>query len=204
MKLGGVLALTMTLVASLCGPAAAGEAAVGLKGGGAMTSIGGDFGELYDNKMGLVAGAYASYYFTEYVGIQAELLYVMKGATGTLYDDYYYYDVTISLDYIEVPFLLKARFPLSDTFAPIVFGGPAIAVNVRAEYSLNGYHDDIADRVSDLDLGLVVGAGCEILMQPLMLTGDLRYEIGILNINESVAFERNHGLTLMIGVGLSL
>jgi hypothetical protein len=204
------LLIATALLASVAGSADAGETIIGCKGGLAVTSIYGDLGDVYDNRMGIVGGGFATLYFSEYVGVQAEFLYVMKGATATMYDEWDEYNFDYSFDYIEVPMLLKIRVPFGETVAPNAFMGPALALNVRAEGSVDGYEEDMADYISDIDLGIVAGVGLDVRFDTIVLTGDLRYELGLMNLLDEdevggdVASEKNHGVLIMIGAGFSL
>ena len=221
MRLACVLLVLAGVAVASVGEASDMEIAIGIKSGMTISSIYGDFGDAYDPKAGLVGGGFVTAYVSDYIGLQAEVLYVMKGARATYqyYDEwgewYGEYDATFSLDYVEVPLLAKLRIPISSGFSPNVFFGGAVGFNTRAEAAVDEYYygrEEVKIKgVSTIDLGLIVGAGIDVSLEPLFLTGDIRYEIGLLNINDAsywapcpVADEMNHALILTIGFGLSM
>lgn len=220
---------------------AAGNLQIGFKGGLGLSSIYGETYEYYywddwddyyyeesyeySGKLGLAGGGFITIYFADYFGVQAELLFVRKGAVMKLeayYEDYYdiYYieeDINVNLDYIEVPILAKIRLPLGESFAPNFFAGGSLCINTGAQWELDGETIDL-DCITPVDLGIITGFGFDVVAEPICITADVRYEIGLLNINDEncledeigscydidVLVERNHALIAMIGIGFTL
>ncbi len=109
---------------------------IGPKAGLNIATIGGDDadqildGQSLDSKTGFAAGLFFMYQFSNMFAIQPEAYYTTKGATYSESGA----DLTISLDYIEVPFLFKLLIPIEGSkFRPSIFAGPAIGFNMTAK-----------------------------------------------------------------------
>ncbi len=212
------LLIAVILSCLLAVNAYAADFCIGFKGGLGLTSIYGDYGDEYENKTGITGGAFVTVYFMDFLGIQAEALYARKGASFEAYD-YEYGDLgsaDYNLDYLEVTFLPKVRVPLGESFAPTFFLGGSIALNIASGWTYEGETTDV-DCVSDSDICIITGFGVDIMADALLLTLDVRYTMGLLNVHDEECIEdeldgyeydipenRNHGLVFMAGVGFTL
>ena len=109
---------------------------IGPKAGLNIASIGGDDadqileGQSLDSKTGFSGGLFFMYQFSNMFAIQPEAYYTMKGATYSESGA----DLTISLDYIEVPLLFKLLIPIEGSnIKPSIFAGPSIGFNMTAK-----------------------------------------------------------------------
>jgi hypothetical protein len=168
----------------------------GVKVGMSMSTITGDNTTDAASKIGLAGGGFVNIGIGT-LSIQPELLYVQKGAQDKNNSKFKY-----MLDYIEIPVLLKASFGTTST-KPSIFVGPAIGILMTSKFTDGTTDVDNKDNTNSMDLGLVVGAGVDISK----ITVDLRYELGLSNINKAPAgytgtmpTTNNGAMLLMVGV----
>ena len=90
-----------------------------------------DFGVDPSSKMGFGGGVFFGYSFSELFGIQAEALYMMKGATYEAEFEGTTYTADAKIDYFEVPLLLKVTIPTEGKIKPAIFAGPALSPTTR-------------------------------------------------------------------------
>lgn len=117
-----------------------------------------------------------------------------------------------TLSYIELPFLVKYRVPLSSGLRPVVFGGGYFAYRVsRNLYDkvTEIYEGCVGPPViyiphSERDGGIVMGVGLEHMGKSTGMHFDLRVNIGLLDVYDGTEEykKRNHSLSFMVGVSL--
>lgn len=175
----------------------------GIKGGLNIASLSGDEMDDLDSRMGLAAGAYLSVPVVPSLSIQPEVLYMMKGATESFNGT----DVTIQLDYLEIPILVKYSFGVPGAPArPSIFAGPAFGLNlsskVKAEAGGESVEEDLED-IKDTDLGLVFGAGLAFHLSGYSLGLDVRYNLGLTSIDDTgEGFDvKNNVISLLVSFG---
>jgi hypothetical protein len=160
----------------------------GAKAGLNIANIGGDDADNTDSKIGLVLGGLMSYQFSDMFAVQPEVLYTMKGATdeggGTEY--------TLSLNYIEIPVLLKFLIPIqgSGSIVPAIYAGPSIAFNVSAESESESQGrtttTDLDDWVSSVDFGLAFGGSIAFdIGSANQIGADVRYTLGLSSVEDA-------------------
>ena len=104
------------------------------------------------------------------LGIEAA--YAMKGVKSG--DS----DLTVALDYVELPVL--AKFALTErVVAPVLFTGPAPGIKVVAERRSGSGEATYGDLVHQWDLGWVFGGGIETSLGGRRALLDLRYARGL-------------------------
>lgn len=118
---------------------------------------------------------------------QPELLYSLQGSTGKPEGNYY---VTATEDYrfgyLNVPLLIKYKFPLG-FFAET---GPQVGLLLSAKINetmvgdVNTIHYNIKDQLKSTDLSWALGAG---YCSPFNIGFDIRYNLGLSNINQATA-----------------
>lgn len=145
------------------------------------------------------------------VAIQPEVLYHRKGSTtkDSQSDD----GQTLTIDYLEVPLLIKVQIPVEGTVYPFVYAGPYGAFELDNTYearaSFFGIQWTATDQadVNDFDYGAVVGAGLDIQADAIYFGLDARYGIGmsqILMVNDEQKDVKNRSLSLMVSLGVNL
>ncbi len=127
------------------------------------------------------AGLFLQFKLLNLIALQPEINYTQRGAVfkeGSITN-------TVKLDYVQIPVLLKIKFPILGILPTSIFGGPSIAFNTRAKVKTEGagssFQVDIKDNIKDVETGAVAGVGLEFGM--LML--DARYTVGLGTIDNS-------------------
>lgn len=160
----------------------------GVKGGVNFATITGDETDDLDGRTGLNAGAVANIPISELFAVQPEALYSTQGSTFT--EDGL--DVTIKLDYINVPVL--ADFTVAEGLS--LQGGPQIGFNITKEFEADGISMEIED-VESVIVEAAVGAQYRL---PVGLFFQARYVIGLTNISsDSDVSNQNSVISLAAG-----
>jgi hypothetical protein len=181
-RLTTVLALaTFALLLGLPRPAAA-DIQFGLKAGGNLANLSGaDVDAVSDTlktKVGFVGGVFLALNFGKVVTIQSEVLYTMKGASFEYTELDETYSGKLYGDYIEIPLLLKIRFPMPG-IQPFVFAGPSVGFKLGEKITFEGETIELPEGESffeNNDYGAIFGAGLG-LGRKLHL--DVRYSLGL-------------------------
>jgi len=183
---------------------------IGPKAGLNISNITGDDIENADSKTGFAGGVFFMYKFSNMFAIQPEAYYTMKGATQKETFEGETIDFTYSLNYIEVPLLLKLLIPIEGSLInPAIFAGPAIGfkstAKVKAEFQGQSSEEDIED-VKSTDFGLVFGGGLGFPVGKNELGFDVRYILGLSTIDDSAdeADVKNSVFNVNVYFGFSL
>jgi hypothetical protein len=149
-------------------------------------------------RLGLAAGGFITYAFSDMFAIQPELLYSMKG---------YKFDVpggeseTAKIDYLEIPILFKVLLVGGGNFKPNFYAGPAVGFLLSAKAG----DFDMKDNMKSTDFGLIGGAGADLLMGtgPGKITFDVRYNVGLTSTDDSGADAKisNSTISFLVGYG---
>jgi hypothetical protein len=217
MKLAGGSFMALLLGAGLLAGSASHAgilAEKGVRAGLAVADLRGDFADLVgaDRRVGLAGGGFLRVHFPGPVGLEAELLYVMKGATteidvtdesGTTLGTG---TITYQLDYVEIPVLLRVALGGAGPVQPSLLLGPSLGVKVRSRLAYDGPGPDMSadlNQVEDTDFGLVGGVGLEFGHGPARMLLDARYTLGLANVlgPPSLVEARTGTFTITGGVG---
>ena len=179
-KLIAIAVVAGFLVPAIAGAEASGITGKGIKLGLNYTNATG--ADVKDAKavLGLAAGGFMTYSFTDMWAVQPEILYSQKG---------YKYEASIfgitvassvATTYLDIPILARLNIPTEGTVKPFIVLGPSIGIllSAKAKASIAGITVGTADIKADsasTDMGLVVGAG----VQSGTMTYDLRYQMGL-------------------------
>ena len=149
----------------------------GFKGGLVTSTFTGDDATDAIRRTGYIAGFFMDFSLGP-LGIQPEVLYVMKGADFEDVEEGMPTNFRYKLGYIEIPVLAKLTITALPAFKLYVFGGPSVALLVSAkretEMGTTSLEIDIKDDLKNLDVGLVLGVGVGLSR----LTFDVRYTKG--------------------------
>jgi hypothetical protein len=142
--------------------------------------------------------------------LQPELLFINKGAelnlTGGVAQD-------IRLDYFEIPLLLRRNFG-TGAITPHAYAGPSVGYQLGCNLSLSGNtipktssdcKRDAFFEPSSVDWGAIVGAGVNLSLGGLGVTGGARYGFGLADIakdNSAALKQRVRNGTLTVYAGL--
>ena len=169
---------------------------LGLKAGLNIANVGGsdadnlvdeDFDISLDSKTGFEGGLFFMYQFSKMFAIQPEAYYSMKGATYTEDEG----ELTLSLDYIEVPLLFKLIIPIQGSnVRPAIFIGPSVGfnttANVKAEYDGQTILDlDLKDETTSTEFSLVFGGGVGFGVGNNEVGIEIRYILGLNSFDDA-------------------
>lgn len=150
----------------------------GIKGGAAAYQMTSEFGGVTsssDPKVGFEAGIFGDFPINRILSIQPEVVFVQKGgeeSSGSFGAS------SVTLNYVDVPLLLKINAPLEGNIKPYMFGGPYAGYLVEATSSAEGNSQDLTEFLEELHYGLKVGLGVQIGSFVL----DARYDMGLANL----------------------
>lgn len=195
------LALILTLIALLPGIA---TADMGLKGGVLLSTVNGDdaeddFERLQDFGGGLfiLLGEGSNFL------LQTDMLYMRKGAVHETEAAGSTHELTFSLNYLEVPVLLRIDLGERETFSPYALGGgyAGFFLDGKTTHEIDGETDseeDLED-IRDIDYGWTVGGG--LMLGQFFVEG--RYSQGMVELSDREDDEDsdtyNQSLVLMAG-----
>jgi TolB-like protein len=171
---------------------------------------------------GLTGGAYVVFNFSKYLGVQGELLFSQKGYKYDFedYDDTFIYMGRVTnvfkFNYLEFPILLKARLPRRTS--PYAVAGASFAMLISATVENiyeDSYYQSLFDATWDnpgdlidywgveldtFDMGLVFGAGVDILVGSILVNLEARYTLGLIPLSTDVEIT-NGALSITGGAG---
>lgn len=166
-------------------PRAVGPAvAYGVLGGIAYSQLAGKYiSDEFSARFGFTAGALAYFRLNHFIGIQPEILYVMKGAvkkSGGI-------ESILHFDYIDLPILLRIKIPVGTTLLPYITIGPLLSYNIQAIVTDNG-SNSTTRKITDLkkfDYGVSAGGGLQFFLMHQNFLIDARYYLGLAQIHDA-------------------
>ncbi|UCF06020.1 MAG: PorT family protein [bacterium] len=203
------IVIVVLLACSLtCSNAHGGSWTAGLKAGLNLADAYGDDSEGAGSRKGLIVGGFIGYRFTDFLSMQDEVYFTMKGSEGR--HPIFFAgnrDVRIRLAYLEVPILVRFHLPLSWRVVPNIFAGPAFAIMLynNADYEYEGriYDINLDPYVKSTDIGVILGGGVDVETGMGSIVLEARYEWGLVNIPDETPYVdldlKNSALSFMIG-----
>ena len=169
------------MILLLCVAVNAQQTAVGVSGKGiklgfGIADINTDYNELddfLDSRVGFSGGAFLTYSISRQFAVQPEILYVTKGAEKGLF----IFSAHWTIDYIEVPVLLKFNIAPDRSIRPNLFAGPAMSILLSSEIGALSESFDVTDGMKSLDVSLVFGGGVDYKR----VAFDVRYTLGLVS-----------------------
>lgn len=140
--------IAITLSVLLVAPVDA-QFPLSITAGPTFATLSGDDTDGFDSKTGFFVAAGTIIPLNETFSIDPHLAYVQKGA-----------DVSgdeLSLDYIEIPVLLTANIPLSESASVGLSAGPQVAFNTGCDDA--GFDCSDEDDLNTTDFGILTSAG---------------------------------------------
>jgi hypothetical protein len=144
--------------------------------------------------------------------IQIELMYAQKGSE---LEGQFFLDengqpvngkVKFNAAFLEIPILLKLKIPTPGALTPYLFAGPDIGILLSSnqEFEAPGFSQEIdtKETSSSTDFVLDVGAGLGFGAGPLELMFDVRYALGLSDLNDDPASSakiKSTGIQIMVG-----
>ncbi|MDP8211576.1 MAG: porin family protein [Candidatus Stygibacter australis] len=178
--------------------------AKGVKGGINFANFSSAEEDDLESKAGLILGGFVTYIVNDQFSFQPEIYFTMKGAKSEWGYGYEYKD-TFKLNYFEVPFLGVMNIPVEASFAPKLFFGPALGVNLSATYKIeweytydgeteSGSENGDLDEIIPIEFGLIFGGTIEFEK----IVFDLRYNMGLTDILDYCS-SKNRVFSILLG-----
>ncbi|MDP2470173.1 MAG: porin family protein [Candidatus Palauibacterales bacterium] len=172
---------------------------LGVRGGVSVAQVSGDFADTFDksNRTGFAGGVFLNFDWG-ILGAQVAGQYTQKGADLDIGNTV----ESLSLNYFEIPAVIKAGIPLG-MIKPSVFGGVALGFNTSCDSS----GEDCGDNVKSTEWLGVAGADVAIYVGSISLWVDGRYNFGLSDINDAtdvVGDLKNRNWTFQGGVAFAL
>jgi hypothetical protein len=185
-------------------PASA-QVSFGVQGGLSLASLSGDDaeGELEDTRTGFNAGAFVELPLADIIWLVPGAYYVQKGATSDGVVD------QLSIDYLEVPLLLRVGVSERDPIGVNLFLGPTFAYQLKCEFELGNVTRDCEDSTASnfditksFDFGLMVGGGVSFAVsEGVALLANAFWDLGLTSIDESAADQDIKNEAILLNVG---
>ena len=153
-------------------------------------------------RVGVRAGLYGDLDLQGPIGIRGEVVYAMKGVKN----DESASDLTVKLDYIEVP--VMAKVGLGTGSGLFLLAGPAVGFKISSKLSSGSSSMDYGDLVKPVDFGLVGGLGLEASLGGTSVTLDVRYTWGMRAVydfgdpEDSDSDDKTQVISAGVGIGL--
>ena len=137
------------------------------------------------------AGIFATFNVAGLLALQPELLYTLKGykmdyPVATIQEPIPFGsgNVTGKISYLEIPVLLKLNTSSFSIIRPNIFAGPEVAFKLSSK-ATSGSPSSEQDlqNINATDFGIIVGAGININLPVTTIMVDIRYDIGIRDLN---------------------
>lgn len=142
-----------------------------------------------------VWGGFIAYRLSGLFSVQLEVLNNPKGSKLQQFISGSNYDTTLMYKYTEIPLLLKLAQGQMGKLAPSLYAGPYWAklreAKIRTKSGRDDFTEDLAGQ-KDTDLGLVFGLGLDYDLGPVLLVGDFRYGLGLVDVDEGEGGSLNH------------
>jgi hypothetical protein len=143
---------------------------IGVKGGFNSYTVKTDDAN-FDSKLGFHIGVLGHFHLDDQLGLQPEIVFSMQGAKRGSNE--------LSLDYVNIPVLFQYMFDNGFRLQ----AGPQLGILMNAEAENSGLTIDIKNETKPIEMGLALGAS---YVNPATGLGfDVRYNLGLSNINES-------------------
>ncbi len=182
----------------------------GLKFGLNFSRLSGDLAEEHDieAKTAISGGACLLINLNNKIALQTELLYTQKGGKSTQDS----VDVMGSLaevsnnwriDYLEIPVLVKYKFPSNGIAAPGLYIGPAVDIRLNADVKTSFLSEELEknswDEVKNLSFCFLLGGDIAFDINRGQISFDFRYIIGLTNILDSPGEAKTGVVSMMMG-----
>ncbi|MFC1661846.1 outer membrane beta-barrel protein [Gemmatimonadota bacterium] len=172
---------------------------LGFRGGISAASASFDAEDTFSksNRTGFVGGVFLNFDLGG-LGFQVAGQYTQKGVDLDLGDAVNEF----SLDYVEIPAVIKLGLPLG-VIKPSVFGGAGFGFNTGCDAD----GQDCSDDIKSTDISGIAGADVAIYFGSTSLWADARYHFGLDSVEDAgdvVGDLKNRNWTFQAGLGFNL
>jgi hypothetical protein len=181
--------------------------AVGGEVGYSRSDLAGGDAERVRSRQGALTGVYMQVPLAGPLSIRPEILFALKGGrVQTAVEGGGSIELDIGLAYLELPVLLRAG-PRRGRFRPVVFGGPAPALQIGCDVQIADPSTPASATCDEtelpafrgFDVGIVAGAGFEVRWPQSALALEGRYTTGLRSVlNDVDVRNRQFGIVLSL------
>ena len=209
MRARAIVWIGMTVLAAMP-MTAEGQTSVGVRGGVTRTKISGDAFSDASWGSGFTAGGFARVPLNDIVSIEVGVAYTAKGVENTEGGE----DVTLDLDYFEVPLVGVISIGTGGPVTPHLYAGPVFSFKNRCEVAIKGAMPQILGcddpsfggelQTSSFDLGCLVGFGLSLdVGARAALNFDGMFNFGFSSVDEIRIGQANRNRAFMVTAGAS-
>jgi hypothetical protein len=163
-----------------------------------------DAGDGINSRTGFVGGLSADFHLPAHFGIEIDGLYSQQGAKGNIGDS----EVTIHVDYVQVPVLLRYQFPTGTPVRPFIVLGPQVGFRVKCEATSGSESASCKDfagvNAKSTDFSGTAGAGLGFKLGKSELSVQGRYNLGFTKIfdttESTTSNSKNRVFSVMAGL----
>ena len=160
-------------------------------------------GTSFDAATKFGVGAIMLYPLSEVLDLQVEAMYLLKGTKAKIDIFGEVFEIEFNLAYLSIPVMGRYNLGSGDT-SPYIVVGPEFGFLLSAKTKIEKISEDIKDELESIDLGFNVGAGVSMNMGTMPMFGEVRYSLGLSNIDDdsdgSEATVKTTGIQLFVGM----
>ena len=177
----------------------------GIKGGFSLPTLSSSVDESYPNKP--VFGVFVKYYRSPNFAAQLEVFYLTQSlvwnciSTDDQGNIIYEGPAEDLRMYIHIPVLGKFRIVNKSPVTPVLFAGPAMSVLVKTSTKPEIAAPDWTPEYRAVNFSFVFGGGLEAAVGRLVLSLDVRYDLGFADIHINIDEHKTNALMFMAGIG---
>lgn len=157
-------------------------------------------------KIGAAVGAGLTVPLSDMFGIRAELLFSQKGFKYSQTIPFFgNIDASVAINYLDIPITAVLMLP-GESVQPLFFAGPMIGIKMGdPTATVNGVSGDADGKFKSTDIGLALGAGLNFPLGKNAIGADIRYTLGLTNINEEASpVVKNNVISILLNYTFSL
>jgi len=164
------------------------------------------------SKLGAAFGASAQIPIGPSTFVESGLTYAMKGfsfgeseATDNSGNSLGTFETLLAVDYLEIPVLLGYSLQTQGAFRTSLYAGPYVGFEVSEKMVATGAIESITDdnRLDNTDYGLSAGARIGLQKGPGVWTLDLRYDHGMVELDDVAEDVENWAWLVLAGFSFS-
>lgn len=201
----------------------------GVRGGSTGSNLYSSSVKVSDSQVGYSIGAFGTYHFGSF-SVSLDILY-SRNRTVNLSPEFFYslendlsggkYSVMKTapvISSIEIPLLVNYIFYQTENMGVRLMAGPVCNLNLKSvskntymyQEDNNTYYtvidEGLGDKINFFEMGTAFGVGSDFTAGSLVYSVDLRYRIGLMDINNTESYTlvtedlKLYGLSLLLGV----
>ena len=128
-------------------------------------------------------GAIMLYPLSEVLDLQVEAMYLLKGSKMEFDIFGEVFEIKFNFAYLSIPVMGRYNLSSEDT-SPYIVVGPEFSFLLSANAKFGDEEEDIKDEFKSIDLGFNVGAGVSMDMGTMPAFAEVRYSLGLSDIND--------------------